>query len=88
MDDAWVVRFCDDTDTPYDAPVRARAALPQSRLLDQEYMAELEAMPKDTRLAFICHTGNRSCFYVRWEDNRWVEHSNPLFDPDEVYKKK
>ena len=35
-----------------------------------------------------CHTGNRSCFYVRWEDDQWVEHSNPLFDPDEVYKKK
>jgi len=25
---------------------------------------------------------------VRWEDGQWVEHSNPLFDPDEVYKKK
>ncbi len=35
-----------------------------------------------------CHTGNRSCFFVRWEDGAWVEHSNPLFDPDEVYKKK
>jgi phosphoribosyl-AMP cyclohydrolase len=35
-----------------------------------------------------CHTGNRSCFYVKWEDDQWVEHSNPLFDPDEVYKKK
>jgi phosphoribosyl-AMP cyclohydrolase len=35
-----------------------------------------------------CHTGNRSCFYVRWEDNQWVEHSNPLFDPDEVYGRK
>jgi len=35
-----------------------------------------------------CHTGNRSCFYVRWEGDQWVEHSNPLFDPDEVYKKK
>jgi phosphoribosyl-AMP cyclohydrolase len=34
-----------------------------------------------------CHTGNRSCFYVRWEDGRWVEHSEPLFNPDEVYKK-
>jgi len=32
-----------------------------------------------------CHTGNRSCFYVRWEDGRWVEHSHPLFDPEEVY---
>ncbi|GAB4432044.1 MAG: phosphoribosyl-AMP cyclohydrolase [bacterium] len=34
-----------------------------------------------------CHTGNRSCFYVKWEDGQWVEHSNPLFNPDEVYKK-
>ena len=34
-----------------------------------------------------CHTGNRSCFYVKWENNQWVEHSNPLFDPNEVYKK-
>lgn len=34
-----------------------------------------------------CHTGNRSCFYIRWEDGKWVEHSNPLFNPEEVYKK-
>lgn len=34
-----------------------------------------------------CHTGNRSCFYIKWEDGEWVEHSNPLFNPDEVYKK-
>ena len=34
-----------------------------------------------------CHTGNRSCFYVKWEDGQWVEYSNPLFDPKEVYKK-
>lgn len=34
-----------------------------------------------------CHTGNRSCFYVKWENGEWVEHSNPLFNPDEVYKK-
>ena len=34
-----------------------------------------------------CHTGNRSCFYIRWEDGKWVEHSNPLFNPDEVYRK-
>lgn len=32
-----------------------------------------------------CHTGNRSCFFVRWEDGRWVEHSHPVFDPDAVY---
>jgi phosphoribosyl-AMP cyclohydrolase len=35
-----------------------------------------------------CHTGNRSCFYVRWEAGEWVEHSHPLFDPAEVYTKK
>lgn len=28
MDDAWVVRFCDSAALPYDAPLRARAALP------------------------------------------------------------
>jgi len=28
MDDAWVVGFCDATDTPYDHPMQARAALP------------------------------------------------------------
>ena len=34
-----------------------------------------------------CHTGNRSCFYVKWENNKWTEHSKPLFNPEEVYKK-
>ena len=34
-----------------------------------------------------CHTGNRSCFYIKWENGQWVEHSKPLFDPNEVYKK-
>ncbi len=28
MDDAWVVGFCDATDTPYEHPMQARAALP------------------------------------------------------------
>lgn len=28
MDDAWVMRFCDETGVAYDAPMRARAALP------------------------------------------------------------
>lgn len=28
MDDAWVVAFCDGHGLPYDAPMRARAALP------------------------------------------------------------
>ncbi len=28
MDDAWIVAFCDARGLPYDAPGRARAALP------------------------------------------------------------
>lgn len=28
MDDAWIMAFCDATGTPYEAPLRARAALP------------------------------------------------------------
>lgn len=28
MDDAWVTAFCDNAGLPYDAPMRARAALP------------------------------------------------------------
>jgi hypothetical protein len=28
MDDAWVVAFCDAQGLPYEAPMRARAALP------------------------------------------------------------
>lgn len=28
MDDAWVMAFCDAQNLPYDAPMRARAALP------------------------------------------------------------
>lgn len=28
MDDAWIVAFCDDAGLPYDAPMRARQALP------------------------------------------------------------
>lgn len=28
MDDAWIVAFCDAAGLPYDAPMRARAALP------------------------------------------------------------
>ncbi|PIE12905.1 MAG: hypothetical protein CSA70_08080 [Rhodobacterales bacterium] len=28
MDDAWIVGFCDQTQTAYDQPMQARAALP------------------------------------------------------------
>ena len=42
------------------ADERARAYLEESKLLDKSLMEELEAMPKDTGMAFICHTGQRS----------------------------
>lgn len=28
MDDAWIMAFCDATETPYEYPMQARAALP------------------------------------------------------------
>jgi phosphoribosyl-AMP cyclohydrolase len=34
-----------------------------------------------------CHTGRRSCFYRRESDGAWVVEGEPVFDPDEVYKK-
>lgn len=33
MDDAWIVAFCDATGLRYDAPMRARAALPGGEAL-------------------------------------------------------
>lgn len=39
---------------------RERANIEPSILLDQESLAALEAMPKDSKLAFYCHTGVRS----------------------------
>ena len=39
---------------------RALASLAAARPIDAETMQEIEAMPKDTALAFICHIGNRS----------------------------
>ncbi len=35
-----------------------------------------------------CHTGHRTCFYRRIEDEGLVEEGTPLFDPDKVYKHK
>lgn len=34
-----------------------------------------------------CHTGHRSCFYLRWDGSGWVEEGRPVFDPKEVYGK-
>lgn len=39
---------------------RAKAVIEPSILLDQASMKDLEAMPKDSQIAFYCHTGNRS----------------------------
>ncbi len=39
---------------------RALANLEAARTMEGDTMQLLEAMPKDTALAFICHTGNRS----------------------------
>jgi len=35
-----------------------------------------------------CHTGHKSCFYKRVEEDRSIKIiGKPLFDPEEVYKK-
>lgn len=39
---------------------RARASIDGSLMLDKATMEKLEAMPKDTGLAFLCHHGNSS----------------------------
>ncbi len=39
---------------------RARAAIEGATALNSENMQKLEAMPKETAMAFICHTGGRS----------------------------
>ncbi len=35
-----------------------------------------------------CHTGHRSCFYRKLENEKLVVVGKPLFDPNEVYGKK
>jgi len=39
---------------------RALASVEAARTMDGNTMQEIEALPKDTELAFICHVGNRS----------------------------
>lgn len=34
-----------------------------------------------------CHTGHRSCFYRRWDGQKWVEEGDLVFNPEEVYGK-
>ena len=33
-----------------------------------------------------CHTGHRSCFYKKIEDDKVIVTGEPVFDPKEVYK--
>jgi phosphoribosyl-AMP cyclohydrolase len=35
-----------------------------------------------------CHKGYRSCFYRRVNDGQLIKEGEPVFNPDEVYKKK
>jgi monothiol glutaredoxin len=46
-----------DVRTPKERDV---AAIAGSKLLDDAVMAQIEALPKDTPIAFYCHHGNRS----------------------------
>jgi monothiol glutaredoxin len=39
---------------------RAKAPFPAARAIDPDAVRELEALPKDTPLAFLCHHGNSS----------------------------
>lgn len=32
-----------------------------------------------------CHTGHRSCFYRKQEEDGWTEAGEQIFDPKEVY---
>jgi len=34
-----------------------------------------------------CHTGFRSCFFRKWEEDKLITIGKPLFNPKEVYKK-
>lgn len=34
-----------------------------------------------------CHTGHKSCFFMKWDGNDWTAEGEVLFNPEEVYKK-
>jgi monothiol glutaredoxin len=55
--DAGAVKELWDVRTPKERDI---AAIPQSRLLDDDGMKYLEDLPKDTPLVFHCHHGGRS----------------------------
>jgi monothiol glutaredoxin len=39
---------------------RSKATIDGALVMNADVMAQLEAMPKDTPMAFLCHTGGRS----------------------------
>jgi len=39
---------------------REKAAVAAAKTMENDYMQQVEAMPKDTALAFMCHSGGRS----------------------------
>jgi phosphoribosyl-AMP cyclohydrolase len=41
----------------------------------------------EQRGGIACHTGRRSCFFQRLEDNRWVAVEPVLKDPQAIYRK-
>jgi monothiol glutaredoxin len=55
--DSGKVTHLYDVRTPKEREI---ASLPNSKLLDDATMKEIEALPKDTAIAFYCHHGNRS----------------------------
>src|SRR5207248_80974 len=55
--DAGKITAFYDVRTPKE---RALAALPNTKLLDDAVLAEIEQLPRDTVLAFHCHHGGRS----------------------------
>jgi len=40
---------------------------------------------KVTQEGGACHTGYRSCFYRRWDGERWCVDGEKVFEPSEIY---
>ena len=55
--DSGKVKHLFDVRTPKEREI---TSLPNSKLLDDATTKEIEALPKDTAIAFYCHHGNRS----------------------------
>jgi phosphoribosyl-AMP cyclohydrolase len=36
----------------------------------------------------VCHAGYESCFYRKFENDRWIESEKPTYDPGAVYGEK